>query len=266
MFDSHCHLAGHEFEADLPEVIARARAAGLQGALVILSSGDAAEAARADTVRQAWPDVRVAVGIHPHQAGNAARDLDAAIAALDRELERSGAVALGEIGLDYHYDFAPRATQHEVFARQLQLARRRGLPVVIHTREATDDTFDMLSREGEGLRVVFHCFTGDPDMARRVLDSGAWLSLAGIVSFPKAVELHEVARIVPLERLLVETDAPYLAPVPHRGRRNEPAYVRRVVEVIGALRGESPDRIAAETSATFGRVFLDGLQRRPAGD
>jgi TatD DNase family protein len=255
MIDSHCHLAGAEFQQDLQHVVDRAREAGLAGALVILSAGDAGEAAGAARVRSFWPGVRFSVGIHPHQAGQHAAAIDAGIAQLEQDLERHAAVAVGEIGLDYHYDFSPRDVQQEVFRRQLAVARARRLPVIIHTREATDDTFRMLREEGEGVATVFHCFTGGLDMAKAALDLGAWLSFAGIVTFPKALELREVARMVPADRFLVETDSPYLAPVPHRGKRNEPAFVSRVVEVVAGLRGEAPHRVADRTTESFAQVF-----------
>jgi TatD DNase family protein len=251
MIDSHCHLAGPEFEADLPAVVDRARAAGLSGALVILAAGDAGEAARATRLEGLWPDVRFAVGIHPHQAGEHAPDLDRAIEALDAELTARRAVALGEIGLDYHYDFSPRDMQQQVFRRQLRLAQARRLPVVLHTREATEDTFRILGEEAEGLRLVFHCFTGPAAMAERALELGAWLSFAGIVTFPKAAELREIAQRVPPDRLLVETDAPYLAPVPNRGKRNEPAFVARVVETLADLRNTDARALARQTTANF---------------
>lgn len=254
MIDSHCHLAGEEFEADLPAVVNRARTAGLGGALVILSAGDAGEADRAERVAALWPAVRFAVGIHPHHAGRHAADLERAIEALDSELTVRRAAALGEIGLDYHYDFSPREVQQKVFRRQLRLARVRGLPVVLHTREATEDLFRILGEDGEGLRLVFHCFTGTWDMAARALDLRAWLSFAGIVTFPRAADLRDVARQVPQDRLLVETDAPYLAPVPHRGRRNEPALVARVVETLADLRGVGADALALQTTANFEAV------------
>jgi TatD DNase family protein len=164
--------------------------------------------------------------------------------------------ALGEIGLDYHYDFAPRESQQRVFRHQIGLARRLRLPVVIHTREAEDDTFAILSEErAADVGGVFHCFTGDRAMAQRALDAGFHLSLAGIVTFPKALELKEVARMVPLDRLLVETDSPFLAPVPHRGSRNEPAHTARVAEVIAELRGIAVDAVAEATTANFRRLF-----------
>ena len=258
MIDSHCHLAGEEFTADLDAVVQRARSAGLSGAMVILSATDTAEAERAATVRAAWPEVLFSIGIHPHEAGRHGGDIDGAIAGLDAALTTHEAVALGEIGLDYHYDFSPRDVQQEVFRRQLHLARARNLPVVIHTREATEDTFRILGEDGDGVRVVFHCFTGGVEMAKAALDIGAWLSFAGIVTFPKAEELRDVARMVPSDRFLVETDAPYLAPVPFRGKRNEPAFVAKVVEGLAAVRGVAAERIAAESSGNFRAAITGG--------
>ncbi len=156
--------------------------------------------------------------------------------------------------MDYHYDFAPRDAQQAVFAAQLALARRLRLPVIIHTREATDDTFAILEEAG-GIEGVFHCFTGDVAMARRALDIGFYLSFAGIVTFPKAGDLRDAARIVPSDRLLIETDSPYLAPVPHRGKRNEPAYVGRVLESIAAVRGEQAKDLEAQVADNFVRLF-----------
>lgn len=255
MIDSHCHLAGDEFEQDLPDVVARAGEAGVLGALVILSAGDGEEAARAARVAELWAGVRFSVGIHPHQAGNHAADIGAGVAAVEAGIDRHGAIAIGEIGLDYHYDFAPREVQQEVFRRQLRLARERSLPVVIHTREADEATFEILEREAVGLHVVFHCFTGGAGAAARALQMGAWLSFSGIVTFPRADELREVARMVPAGRFLVETDAPYLAPVPHRGKRNEPAWVARVVETLAAVRGETPGSIARQAAGNFEAAF-----------
>ncbi|HET7694780.1 MAG TPA: TatD family hydrolase [Vicinamibacterales bacterium] len=257
MIDSHCHLADDAFEADLDAAIARAREAGLTAALCILAAGDEAEAARARVVAEKWEAVQFATGVHPHSAGSfAGRAEDAAVAA-ETQVSAFQGVAVGEIGLDYHYDFAPRDVQRDVFAAQLALARRLGKPVIVHTREATDDTFAILAESG-GVRGVFHCFTGDTAMARRALDAGFYVSFAGIVSFPKAEGLREAARIVPEDRLLVETDSPYLAPVPYRGKRNEPAYVARVIEALAAARGEAPARLAERTSRNFGSLFGRG--------
>jgi TatD DNase family protein len=257
MIDSHCHLADEAFEADLDAAIARAVEAGVAGALCILAAGDDAEAARARGVRAKWDAVQFATGVHPHAAGAyAGRAIDAA-AMTKAHAAAFEARGVGEIGLDYHYDFAPRDVQREVFAAQLALARELDRPVIIHTREATDDTFAILQESG-GVRGVFHCFTGDTAMARRALDSGFYLSFAGIVSFPKAESLRDAARIVPEDRLLIETDSPYLAPVPYRGKRNEPAYVARVLDALAAARGETRVRLAEQTSHNFVSLFGRG--------
>jgi len=257
VIDSHCHIAGPEFTDDLDAVISRARGASLAHAMVILAADDQPELKQAGEVSKRWPDVRFAIGVHPHAAGTFADDAAAAAAVTDAAIaDQPLTRALGEIGLDYHYDFAPRQAQQQVFREQIRLARRRGLPIVIHTREAEDDTFGILTEESAGeTGGVFHCFTGDRDMARRALDAGFYISLAGIVTFPRATELHEVARIVPLDRLLIETDSPFLAPVPHRGTRNEPAHVVCVAERIAGLRGESAAAIAAAALENFERLF-----------
>jgi TatD DNase family protein len=195
--------------------------------------------------------------VHPHAAGSfAGRAGDSASVAREHAA-RFKACGIGEIGLDYHYDFAPRDVQRDVFAAQLALARELDRPVIIHTREATDDTFAVLEESG-GVRGVFHCFTGDTAMARRALDAGFYLSFAGIVSFPKAESLREAARIVPADRILIETDSPYLAPVPYRGKRNEPAYVARVLDALAAARGETPAQLAERTSHNFISLFGRG--------
>jgi TatD DNase family protein len=260
VIDSHCHLAGEEFAADLTDVAARAMAAGVGTALCILAAEDAAELARAAVVRAAWPGIRFATGIHPHHAGSFAGDLPRAVETIEAAIAASGACAIGEIGLDYHYDFSPRDVQQDVFRTQIRLARARDLPIIIHTREATDDTFRILEDEGErAIRGVFHCFTGDEAMARRALDIGFYLSYAGILTFPKAESLRGAARVTPLDRLLSETDSPYLAPVPHRGTRNEPAFVARVVAVLAELHGVETTAMTAQIRTNFNRLF--GLAR-----
>jgi len=257
LVDSHCHIAGPEFADDLDEVIARATAAGVSHALVILAADDQPEIEQARTVADRWSGVRFSIGVHPHAAGKFAADPAGAAQAVGAAIDTQPLTrGLGEIGLDYHYDFSPRDAQQAVFRAQIGLARGRRLPIVIHTREAEDDTFRILEEEkAADVPVVFHCFTGDRDMARRALDAGYDLSLAGIVTFPRALELQEVARLVPLDRLLIETDSPFLAPVPHRGKRNEPAYVVRVAEVIAGLKGVGPEAVADATSANFVRIF-----------
>ena len=257
MIDSHCHIAGPEFVEDLDVVIERARSARLSHALVILAADDETEIAQGGKVAQTWNAVRFSIGVHPHAAGkfeenpvDAANASDTVIA--NQPLTRG----LGEIGLDYHYDFAPREVQQQVFREQIRLAKRRRLPIVIHTREAEEDTFRILHEEkASDIGGVFHCFTGDQAMAQRVLDIGFHISLAGIVTFPRAFALKEVARLVPLDRLLIETDSPFLAPVPHRGQRNEPANVVHVAETIGELRGAAAAEIGAAARANFERLF-----------
>ena len=264
MIDSHCHLAGAEFASDLDAVVSRAQAAGVTGALCILSAGDAAEAERAAMVRAAWPGVRFSVGIHPHQAGAFAGPIEApetaaqiaeAMKMVGRALDDHGACAIGEIGLDYHYDFAPRGAQQAIFSAQVRLAAERGLPVVIHTREAAADTFRILRDDGPGVRGVFHCFTGDEEMARAALDAGFHLSFAGIVTFPRAGSIRDAAKIVPAGRLLAETDSPFLAPVPFRGKRNEPAHVVHVVDALAQARGIPAAELGATAAANFVSLF-----------
>lgn len=257
MIDSHCHLAGEEFAGDLRAVVDRAAAAGVAGALVILGADDEGECERARSVEAAWPGVRFSIGVHPHAAGAFAGEPDRAARVVEQRLQHASAArGVGEIGLDYHYDFAPRDVQQAVFGVQIGLARRLRLPIVIHTREAEDDTFRILGEEGAGdTGGVFHCFTGDRATARRALDAGFHISLAGIVTFPKAEELREVARLVPIDRLLVETDSPFLAPVPHRGSRNEPARVVHVAETIAGVRGMRVEEVAAATHDNFVRLF-----------
>ena len=257
MIDSHCHLAGEEFAADLPEVVARAIAAGLERALVILAADDEKELEQAPRISDVWKAVRFSVGVHPHAAAKYSSDPTQAVRAVETGLAaESGTRAIGEIGLDYYYDFAPKQIQQHVFREQIRLARRRRLPIVIHTRDAEDDTFRILSEESAGqVGGVFHCFTGDRSMAKRALDSGFHISFAGIVTFPKSVELHEVARFVPLDRLLIETDSPFLAPVPFRGKRNEPAFVAHVASAIGELRGVDAATVGDAARANFDRLF-----------
>jgi TatD DNase family protein len=257
MIDSHCHLAGEEFETDLAHVIDRARQAGVRRAIVILAAQDDAEIGRWSRVRELWPECRAAVGVHPHQAGLFGQDPAGAARLLESRLDSiPGLCAVGEIGLDYHYDFAPRHVQQAVFRAQLKVARARQLPVVIHTREAESDTLAIL---GDGDRVhttgVFHCFSGDSSAAARALATGYYVSIPGIVSFPKAEALREAVRAIPLDRLLVETDSPYLAPTPYRGKRNEPAYIARVAEAVAGVRGLNTDDVAAAVTENAVRLF-----------
>jgi TatD DNase family protein len=257
VIDSHCHIAGQEFESDLVEVIQRAVGAGLSGSLVIIAAEDDTECARAQEVVALWPGVRLAYGVHPHAASKGGGESGQSARLVEDRLRGAPlARAIGEIGLDYHYDLSPRDVQQRVFGEQIGLARRLGLPIVIHTREATEDTFRILEEESAGqVGGVFHCFTGDRAMARQAIDAGFHISLSGIVTFPRAAELHEVAKMVPLDRLLIETDSPYLAPVPHRGTRNEPANVLRVAEAVARLRETTADAVGQATQENFDRLF-----------
>lgn len=262
MIDSHCHLADEAFEEDLDDVVARAKAADVAAALCILDPTSPDEQRRAVRVRTLWPDVQYAVGVHPHHAGARGGEVDRQLEdLLAHALERQPATcAIGEIGLDYHYDFAPRDVQQDVFRRQLRFAGEHRLPVVIHTREADDDTVAILEAEANGtVTGVFHCFAGDVALARRALDLGFFVSFSGIVTFRSAAAIREAARLVPTDRLLVETDAPYLAPVPHRGSRNEPSRLAHTLEVLAETRHEPFEVVREATVASFRTLFGDGV-------
>jgi TatD DNase family protein len=257
VIDSHCHLAGEEFADDLEQVIARARDAGLTRCLVILAADEDAEFTQAERVAALWGDVRFAVGVHPHASHKFADNPQAAAGLTANRLDLvPGARAVGEIGLDYHYDFSPREVQQAVFRAQLQLAHARGLPVIIHTREAEQDTLQIIAEESGGdLTGVFHCFTGSRAEAERALATGFHLSLPGILTFPRSEALRDAAAAIPQDRILIETDSPYLAPVPHRGRRNEPAYVVQVLETLATVRGADRQALVAQLTANFDHVF-----------
>jgi TatD DNase family protein len=257
MIDSHCHLADETFTADLEDVIRRATDAGVERALVILEAGNPKESAQAERVERLWPGVRFSIGVHPHQAHQFADDPErAATAVRDQFAATPSARAVGEIGLDYHYDFSPPDVQQAVFRAQVRLARELQRPIVIHTREADEDTLAILRAEGGGeIRGVLHCFTGDDALADAGLALGLFVSLAGILTFPKAATLRQTALRVPLDRLLTETDSPFLAPVPYRGKRNEPAYVARVVETLAEMHRMPAADLAVRTAANFHTVF-----------
>ena len=254
--DSHAHIDGEEYDADRDEVIERARAAGVR-AILNVGTGDPHGGAleRAVDVAERYEGVYAAVGVHPHDA----RLFDDAAATRLSELVQKSprVVAWGEIGLDYHYEHSPREVQRSVFARQLKLARDAALPVVIHSREADEDTVDVLRAEwtGAGRGGVMHCFGGGRKMAEAVLELGFMISFAGNVTFRKAEPLREMARLVPAERLLIETDCPYLTPVPFRGRRNEPAYVVETARFLAGLRGTTEAELGRVTTQNFARCF-----------
>ncbi|NLM38009.1 MAG: TatD family hydrolase [Firmicutes bacterium] len=230
LFDTHCHLNDETYQADLAAVLARARAAGVVRMLVV--GYDLPSSRRALALAEAENGVYAAVGIHPHDAaGVTAADLEC----LAELLARPQAVALGEIGLDYHYENSPRRRQQEVFRAQLALARKAGKPVVIHGREAHADLVATLKAEGGSFQGVMHCYSGSKEAAREYLEMGLYISVAGPVTFKNARKLPEVVPALPVDRLLIETDAPYLSPHPWRGRRNEPAYLVAVAERVAEL-------------------------------
>jgi TatD DNase family protein len=243
--DDHCHLDRDPAVADAQ--VAAAAEAGVTR-LITVGCDLAQSADYIDAARRHPGTVWATAGVHPHESKDGLSGLEAL-------LGEPEVVAVGECGLDYHYGHSPRDVQAEVFAAQIALAHAHDLALVIHTREAWDDTFDILAAEGVPERTVFHCFTGGPDEARRCLDVGGALSFSGIVTFPSAPELHAAAQLCPLDRMLVETDSPYLAPVPHRGRPNQPAWVSVVGERIAELRGVAPEVIAEATWATAERVY-----------
>ena len=257
MIDSHCHLADDAFVKDLDAVIVRAQTAGLTQALCILAAENELEAARARHLAGAWPAVRFAVGLHPHQAGQFTGREPDVVALVRSAISAVPEVrGLGEIGLDYHYDFAPRDVQQTVFRLQIRLARELNLPLIIHTREAEDDTMTILQEESGGpIRGVMHCFTGSRGLAEQALALGMHISFAGIVTFPKGANVREIVPLVPPDRLLCETDSPYLAPAPHRGKRNEPAWVAQVIEELATLRGVRVEELNRQIASNFEALF-----------
>lgn len=253
LVDSHCHLGDPQYDTDREEAIARAVANGV-GAIVCIGATGAMETNEAAlAVARGLPEIVAAVGVHPHDAVHAS---DTDYDRLHAMCASDTVVAVGETGLDYHYDHSPPEAQRKHFRRTIHLARHVNLPIVVHCRDAFIDTATILREEGANVvGGVVHCFTGGPDDARRFLDLGFHIGLSGIVTFKNAAEVRAAARMIPDDRLLVETDGPYLAPVPHRGRRNEPAYVRHVAETVASLRGVPLERLAGATSANAARLF-----------
>lgn len=243
-FDNHCHLTSLEVEP--AEIVADARAGGVDRLLTVGCTVE--DSARAIEIAAGFDNVWATAGVHPHEAEDG-------IDGLVELLDEGSVVAVGECGLDYHYDHSPRAAQREVFEQQIALAFERDLALVIHTREAWEDTFAILDDVGIPPRTVFHCFTGGPSEAEQCLARGGHLSFSGIVTFPSAQDLRDAAMITPIDRLLVETDSPYLAPVPHRGKKNRPALVSVVGEAIADLRGWTHDETATVTTANALTLF-----------
>jgi TatD DNase family protein len=257
LVDSHCHLDDAKFDEDREQVIGRARAAGV-GRMMAIGTGDGPPDLEV-AVRQAdrYDFVYATIGVHPHDASKATPETFTKLEELSKHPK---VLAVGEIGLDYHYDFSPRDVQRSVFERQLDLAAAAGKPIVIHTREAWEDTLTVLRSRWHGAGIM-HCFTGDERQAREALDLGFHLSFGGVLTFPKAEDVRRAARIVPDEKLLVETDCPYLAPVPHRGKRNEPAFLVETVKRLADVRDSTPDAIAELTTANWERLCFWGNTR-----
>lgn len=251
LIDSHCHLTFDGLRDNVSEVLARAATAGVTECITVAT--DLADAERALAISAAHPFVYVAAGIHPHEAGRVADGWDRA---LEDIVARNDVYAVGETGLDYHYDFSDREAQLRVFQRQLQIAQQVGKPVVIHCREAQADALRILAEFPKVERVIFHCFTGSTTEAEEILDRGYWISLTGVVTFKRSEALRAVARMIPADRLVVETDSPYLSPEPVRNvRPNEPAHVVHVAACIARQRGIAPSELAALATANTRRFF-----------
>jgi TatD DNase family protein len=252
--DSHCHLDHEQFDADREAVVERALAAGVEQ-IVAIGTGDGPPDLEAGIrLADRYPAFYATAGVHPHDAAKAAEETYVRLAAL---LAHPKVVAVGEIGLDYHYDFSPREIQRAVFVEQMRIARDARKPIVIHTREAWDDTLALLQQHWapSGIGGIMHCFSGGPRKAEQALALGFYLSFGGIVTFPKAVEVQQAARLAPGDRILIETDAPYLAPVPRRGKRNEPAFLVETARKLAEVRGETVEQIASSTSENFRRLI-----------
>ena len=258
--DSHAHLDGTQFDSDREQVIARAREAGVR-TMVAIGNGDGPPDLDAGvTLADKYPFMYATVGIHPHEARLAS---DHAYAEMERLARNPKVIAWGEIGLDYYYDHSPRDTQKKVFIRQMELAAATKLPIVIHCRpsdnseNAWDDCLQLIQEHwaSRGIGGILHCFTGTWPHAQRALDMGFMVSFAGNLTFPKAQQIRDAALQVPLERILIETDCPYLAPIPYRGKRNEPAYVKETARKLGELRGLSMEEAGELTARNFYNFF-----------
>jgi TatD DNase family protein len=254
LVDSHVHLDDSKFDEDREQVIERARAAGVECMLAIGTGGGPPDLEVGIRLAEQHAAIYATIGVHPHDASKAGPETFARLSELAAHPK---VLAVGEIGLDYHYDFSPRDVQQTVFERQLETAAAAGKPIVIHTREAWDDTLYTLRGRWNGGGIM-HCFTGGAAQARQALDLGFHLSFGGVLTFPKAEAVREAARMTPDDRLLVETDCPYLAPVPYRGKRNEPAFVVETVRRLAEVRNRAPEEIAELATRNFERLCLRG--------
>jgi len=253
LIDSHAHIQGKEYAGEAAAVIGRAREAGVETIIAVGGAGDMSSNTEAIALADAFPNIYATVGMHPHDAKDVGED---ELRALHELIKHAKVVAVGETGLDYYYNHSPREVQRRIFSQFIRIARETRLPIVVHERDAAQEAAELLRAEGGGeLRGVIHCFTGNYEAARAYLDLGFYLSFSGIITFKKAEPLRDVIRKIPLDRMLVETDAPYLTPVPHRGRRNEPAYVRLVAETAANVRGITVEEVGRITSANAQNLF-----------
>lgn len=253
LIDSHAHIQGKEYAGEVEAVVARAREAGVEKIIAVGGAGDMSSNTGAIALANSFPAVYATVGMHPHDAKDVGAD---ELKKLKELASDPRVVAVGETGLDYYYDHSPREVQRRVFSQFIQMAREIALPIVVHERDAAHDVADLLRTEGAGkLRGVIHCFTGNYEAACAYMDLGFYISFTGIITFKNAEPLREVVRRVPLERMLVETDSPYLTPVPHRGKRNEPAYVRYVAETVASVKETPVEEVAMTTTQNVRQLF-----------
>lgn len=253
LIDSHAHIQGPKYAGEVEAVIERARAGGVEKIIAVGGAGDMCSNTEAIALANSFPDVYATVGMHPHDAKDVSAD---ELNKLKELAADAKVVAVGETGLDYYYDHSPREVQRRVFAEFIHMARETQLPIVVHERDAAQDAAALLRGEGQGkIRGVIHCFTGNDDAARAYLDLGFYISFTGIITFKNADALRDVVRKVPLERILVETDSPYLTPVPYRGKRNEPAYVRFVAQTIASVKNLSLEEVARVTTRNVTELF-----------
>ncbi len=250
--DSHCHLDFKDFDADRDDVLARARAAKV--AMMVTISTKITEAAQIIALAEAHEELACTIGIHPHEAGAQPETSPAQLVELARHPK---VIGIGETGLDYYYEHSPREAQQRNFRAHIEAARLSGLPLIVHARDADQDTADIMEEEmGKGAYpALIHCFTAGPELAQRALDMGCYISISGIATFKSAKQLRQTIESIPLERLLIETDAPFLAPVPHRGKRNEPSFVADTAAALAELKGVSTEELARVTSDNFFTLF-----------
>ena len=253
LIDSHAHIQGKEYAGEAADVIERARAAGVEKIIAVGGAGDMSSNTEAVALADSFPNIYATVGMHPHDAKDVGAD---ELRALRELTSHAKVIAVGETGLDYYYNHSPHEVQRRVFTQFIHMARETGLPIVVHERDAAQEVAELLRSEGRReLHGVIHCFTGNYEAACDYLDLGFYLSFTGIITFKNAEPLRQVVRQVPLEKMFVETDSPFLTPVPHRGKRNEPAYVRLVAETVASVKSISVENVARVTTENVQNLF-----------